>query len=51
MDGDLRDMFIPRNPRRKNLRSAADFLHEHRLVLTDKITYWTGGQAPGRARD
>ena len=46
MDGDLRDMFVSRNPRRKNLRSAADFLHEHRLVLTDKITYWTGVKRP-----
>ena len=46
MDGDLRDMFVSRNPRRKNLRSAADFMHEHRLVLTDKITYWTGVKRP-----
>ena len=46
MDGDLRDMFVPRNPRRKNLRPAAEFMHEHRLVLTDKITYWTGVKRP-----
>ena len=46
MDGDLRDMFVTRNPRRKNLRPAADFMHEHRLVLTDKITYWTGVKRP-----
>jgi len=46
MDGDLRDMFVSRNPRRKNLREAADFMHEHRLVLTDKITYWTGVKRP-----
>ena len=46
MDGDLRDMFVPRNPRRKNLRPAGDFIHEHRVVLTDKITYWTGVKRP-----
>ncbi len=46
MDGDLRDMFVPRNPRRKNLRPAVDFMHEHRLSLTDKITYWTGVRRP-----
>ena len=46
MDGDLRDMFVSRNPRRKNLRSATEFMHEHRLVLTDKITYWTGVKRP-----
>jgi hypothetical protein len=46
MDGDLRDMFVPRNPRRKNLRPAADLIHEHRVVLTDKITYWTGVKRP-----
>jgi hypothetical protein len=46
MDGDLRDMFVSRNPRRKNLRPAGDFLHEHRLVMTDKITYWTGVKRP-----
>jgi len=46
MDGDLRDMFVPRNARRKNLRSAAEFLNENRLVMTDKITYWTGVKRP-----
>jgi hypothetical protein len=46
MDGDLRDMFVTRNPRRKNLRPAGDFMREHRLVLTDKITYWTGVRRP-----
>jgi hypothetical protein len=46
MDGDLRDMFVSRNPRRKNLRPAGEFMHEHRLVLTDKITYWTGVKRP-----
>jgi hypothetical protein len=46
MDGDLRDMFLTRNPRRKKLRPAGEFLHEHRLVLTDKITYWTGVRRP-----
>ncbi len=46
MDGDLKDMFLARNPRRKNLRPAAEFVLEHRLVLTDKITYWTGVKRP-----
>ncbi len=46
MDGDLRDMFIPRNPRRKNVSPAAEFVLEYRIVLTDKITYWTGVSRP-----
>ena len=46
MDGDLRDMFVSRNPRRKNLRPAAEFLGEQRLLMTDKITYWTGVKRP-----
>ncbi len=46
MDGDLRDMFAARNPRRKNARPAHEFVLEHRLVLTDKITYWTGVKRP-----
>jgi hypothetical protein len=46
MDGDLRDMFAPKNLRRKNARPAHDFVLEHRVVLTDKITYWTGVKRP-----
>jgi hypothetical protein len=46
MDGDLRDMFVQKNPRRKNLRPAAEFIAEHRVALTDKITYWTGVRRP-----
>jgi hypothetical protein len=46
MDGDLRDMFAARNPRRKNARPAHEFVLEHRVVLTDKITYWTGVKRP-----
>ena len=46
MDGDLRDMFSPRNPRRKNARPAHEFVLEHRVALTDKITYWTGVKRP-----
>jgi len=44
--GDLKDMFVKRHPRRKNVRPAAEFVLEHRVVLTDKITYWTGVQRP-----
>jgi len=46
MDGDLRDMFVRRHPRRKNVRPATEFLLEHRVALTDKITYWTGVKRP-----
>ena len=46
MDGDLRDMFSPRNRRRKNVRAAHDFVLENRVALTDKITYWTGVKRP-----
>jgi hypothetical protein len=46
MDGELRDMFARKNPRRKNQRPAAEFVQEHRIALTDKITYWTGVKRP-----
>ena len=49
MDGDLKDIFAKKNPRLKDVKSvrpAAEFLQEHRVVLTDKITYWTGVQRP-----
>jgi hypothetical protein len=46
MDGELKDMFSAKNPRRKNARPASDFVLEHRVVLTDKITYWTGVKRP-----
>jgi hypothetical protein len=46
MDGDLADMFAPRRSRRRNTRPAEDFIQEHRVALTDKITYWTGVQRP-----
>jgi hypothetical protein len=46
MDGDLKDMFVRRDRRRKNLRPAWEMIDEHRLTLTDKITYWTGVKRP-----
>jgi hypothetical protein len=46
MDGDLKDMFAKRHPRKKNVRAASEFVQEHRVTLTDKITYWTGVQRP-----
>jgi hypothetical protein len=46
LETDLGDMFIPRGRRRKGVRPAADLVAEHRLALTDKITYWTGVRRP-----
>jgi hypothetical protein len=46
MESDLGDMFLPRGRRRKNIRPAWELVEEHRLALTDKITYWTGVRRP-----
>jgi hypothetical protein len=37
---DLEDLFVPAAP--QGTRPAAEFLAEHRKVIVDKITYWTG---------
>jgi len=36
---ELEDIFVRRG---EDLRSAAAFLIEHRKIIVDKITYWTG---------
>jgi hypothetical protein len=46
MESDLSDMFLARGRRRKNIRPAWEMVEEHRLALTDKITYWTGVRRP-----
>lgn len=46
LDSDLIDIFIASKRKRKGVRSAAEFLREHRKVLTDKVTYWSGVQRP-----
>jgi hypothetical protein len=40
LDVDLDDLFGPAAP--QGTRPAAEFLAEHRKVIVDKITYWTG---------
>src|SRR6266446_4579250 len=40
LDVDLDDLFGPAAP--QGSRPAAEFLAEHRKVIVDKITYWTG---------
>ena len=46
LETDLTDLFLLPGRRRKNIRPAADMLEEHRAVMTDKITYWTGVKRP-----
>ena len=46
LDSDLIDIFIASKRKRKGVRSAAEFLREHRKLLTDKVTYWSGVQRP-----
>jgi hypothetical protein len=46
LDSDLVDIFIVSKRKRKGVRSAAEFLREHRKLLTDKVTYWSGVQRP-----
>ena len=46
LDSDLIDIFNGSRRRRHGVRPAAEFLREHRKVLTDKVTYWSGVQRP-----
>jgi hypothetical protein len=46
LDSDLIDIFIASKRKRKGVRSAAEFLREHRKLLTDKVTYWSGVRRP-----
>ena len=45
LESDLVDLFVPRG-RRKRVRPAWELVEEHRALLTDKITYWTGVKRP-----
>jgi hypothetical protein len=46
LDSDLVDIFNASRRRRKGVRDAAEFIREHRKVLVDKVTYWSGVQRP-----
>ncbi len=43
VDADLIDIF---EGARRNRQFAADFVREHRKLLLDKVTYWTGVRRP-----
>ncbi len=45
LESDLVDLFVHRG-RRKRVRPAWELVEEHRALLTDKITYWTGVKRP-----
>ncbi len=44
-DTDMRDIF-PVSRRRKAAWAAAEFLHQHRKAVIDKVAQWTGAQRP-----
>lgn len=46
LDTDLKDIFNVSSRKRKGVRPAEELLREHRKVITDKVTYWTGVQRP-----
>jgi len=46
LESDLSDLFMARGRRRKGIRPAWELVEEHRQMLTDKITYWTGVKRP-----
>jgi hypothetical protein len=46
LDNDLKDIFDVSRRKRKGVRPAADLLREHRKIITDKVTYWTGVPRP-----
>jgi hypothetical protein len=43
---ELADIFLKRDPKRKNARAAWQIVAEHRLPLVDAIAYWTGVRRP-----
>jgi hypothetical protein len=46
LDTDLLDIFNVSKRRKKTVRPAQEFLHEHRKAVVDKVAYWTGVQRP-----
>jgi hypothetical protein len=46
LDNDLKDIFDVSRRKRNGVRPADDLLRQHRKVITDKVTYWTGVQRP-----
>ena len=46
LDSDLIDIFNVSKRQKKTVRSAQEFLRQHRKTLVDKVTYWTGVQRP-----
>jgi len=46
LDTDLVDIFNVSKRRKKTVRPAHEFLHEHRKAVVDKVAYWTGVQRP-----
>jgi hypothetical protein len=46
LDADLIDIFNVSKRRKKTVRSAQEFLQQHRKVVVDKVAYWTGVQRP-----
>jgi hypothetical protein len=43
VDADLIDIF---SGAKRSKHSAAEFMREHRKLLLDKVTYWTGVRRP-----
>ena len=46
LDSDLIDIFNVSKRQKKTVRSAQEFLRQHRKTVVDKVTYWTGVQRP-----
>ncbi len=46
IDADLEQIFFRKGRRRVALKPAAEIVEQHRLALTDKVTYWTGVHRP-----
>ena len=46
LDADLADIFNVSKRRKKTIRPAQEFLHEHRKSVVDKIAYWSGVPRP-----
>ena len=46
IDADLEQIFFRKGRRRTALKPAAEIIEQHRVALTDTLTYWTGAHRP-----
>jgi len=46
LDSDLSDIFLKPSRKKRGIRSACEFIAEHRKEIVDKVAYWSGLRRP-----